>query len=266
VPAAHAAASSGWDWHTLVTRLNAWVPSGKREMGEYLPMVREMLDGTAHTLADRRLPPEQFDVYRNLVVTTAWQESCWRQYVKKAGQVQPIRGPGGVGLMQINTRVCAARDAKGIAADIGYNGRAGAEILYHCTGARSRQGTHEPGRRGQPRRSPDHLQQWAPVSHTARRRPRHPPPVDREFGRSTRPSTAATEGVLLVRREGLTASPRTSGRAAHDLATISSTCATRRGALAVLEHVGRSRQFATPARACGSRRDRARSYSAARCS
>jgi hypothetical protein len=133
VPAAHAAGSqtsSGWDWHTLVTRLNAWVPDGKREMREYLPMMEEMLDGTAHTLADKRLPDEQFDVYRDLVVATAWQESCWRQYEKRAGQVQPLRGPGGTGLMQVNVRVWRGLyDAKGIAADIGYNGRAGAEIL-----------------------------------------------------------------------------------------------------------------------------------------
>jgi len=131
VPSAHAAAS-GWDWHTLVTRLNDWIPNGKGEMREYLPMVLQMLDGTAHTLADKRLPPEHFAVYRDLVTATAWQESCWRQYVKKAGQVAPIVGPGpSFGLMQINTRAWRGLyDAKGISSDIGYNGRAGAEILY----------------------------------------------------------------------------------------------------------------------------------------
>lgn len=133
VPAAHAAgsqSSTGWDWHTLVTRLNTWVPDGKREMREYLPMMEELLDGTAHTLADQRLPEEHFTIYRDLVVATAWQESCWRQYEKRAGQVQPLRGPGGTGLMQVNVRVWRGMyDAEGIAADIGYNGRAGAEIL-----------------------------------------------------------------------------------------------------------------------------------------
>jgi hypothetical protein len=131
IPTANAAAS-GWDWHTLVTRLNTWVPGGKREMGEYLPMVREMLDSTAHTLAERRLPPEHFDVFRNLVATTAWQESCWRQYQKRGRNFEPVRGPGGsLGLMQVNTRVWRGiYDPKGVASDIGYNGRAGAEILY----------------------------------------------------------------------------------------------------------------------------------------
>ena len=131
IPTANAAAS-GWDWHTLVTRLNSWIPGGKREMGEYLPLVREMLDGTSHTLAERRLPPDHFEVFRNLVVTTAWQESCWRQYQKRGRQVEPVRGPGGsLGLMQVNTRVWRGiYDPKGVAADIGYNSRAGAEILY----------------------------------------------------------------------------------------------------------------------------------------
>ncbi len=131
VPTASAAAS-GWDWHQLVTRLNNWVPGGKRELREYMPMVLEMLDGTAHTLAERRLPPEHFEVYRNLVVTTAWQESCWRQYEKRAGQMEPVRGPGpSLGLMQVNTRVWRGiYDTRSVTSDIGYNARAGAEILY----------------------------------------------------------------------------------------------------------------------------------------
>jgi Transglycosylase SLT domain len=132
VPTANAAAS-GWDWHTLVTRLNDWVPDGKRELGEYLPMVQQMLDSTAHTLAARRLPPEHFDVYRDLVVATAWQESCWRQYTMKGGHVAPVVGPGpSFGLMQVNTRAWRGLyDARGVTSDIGYNARAGAEILYH---------------------------------------------------------------------------------------------------------------------------------------
>ena len=44
-----------------------------------------------------------------------------------------MRGPGpSFGLMQVNTRVWRGiYDPKGVASDIGYNGRAGAEILYH---------------------------------------------------------------------------------------------------------------------------------------
>jgi len=132
VPTANAEAT-GWDWHTLVTRLNDWIPADKRELAEYLPMVQQMLDSTAQTLAGRRLPAEHFEVYRDLVVATAWQESCWRQYTKKDGHVAPVVGPGpSFGLMQVNTRVWRGLyDARGVTTDIGYNGRAGAEILYH---------------------------------------------------------------------------------------------------------------------------------------
>jgi hypothetical protein len=134
VPAADAATgASGWDRSELVDRLNDWIPA-RGDLGSYLAMLQQMLDTTSTTLARRRLEPEYFHVYRNLVLTTAWQESCWRQYVKKdSGEIEPVRGPGpSLGLMQINTRVWRGLyDPKGLAADIGYNGRAGAEILYH---------------------------------------------------------------------------------------------------------------------------------------
>ena len=102
-------------------------------MGEYLPLVQEMLDGTAHALAESKLPPEHFDVFRNLVLTTAWQESCWRQYSEEGPPIEAMRGPGAdrYGLMQVNARVWRGiYDPKGVSTDIGYNGRAGAEILY----------------------------------------------------------------------------------------------------------------------------------------
>jgi len=131
VPTA-SAASSGSEWEALVKRLNNWVPGGQRELGEYLPIVRDMLDGTAHKVAERKLPPEHFEVYRDLVATTAWQESCWRQFEKRAGQLAAVRGPGpSYGLMQVNTRVWRGFfDPRGVSTDIGYNSNAGAEILY----------------------------------------------------------------------------------------------------------------------------------------
>jgi hypothetical protein len=131
VPTA-SAASSGADLEVLVKRLNSWVPGGQRELREYLPMVLEMLDGTAHKVAERKLPPEHFEIYRDLVATTAWQESCWRQYERRAGQLATVQGPGpSYGLMQVNARVLRGLfDPKGVSRDIGYNSNAGAEILY----------------------------------------------------------------------------------------------------------------------------------------
>jgi len=131
VPAA-SAASSGSEWETLVKRLDNWVPGGERELREYLPIVRKMLDGTAREVAERKLPPEHFEIYRDLVATTAWQESCWRQFEKRGGQVAAVRGPGpSYGLMQVNTRVWRGiYDSRSVSSSIEYNSKAGAQILY----------------------------------------------------------------------------------------------------------------------------------------
>lgn len=131
VPTA-SAASSGTEWEALVKRLNNWVPGSQRELREYLPVVRDMLDGTAHKVAERKLPPEHFEIFRDLVATTAWQESCWRQFEKRAGRVATVQGPGpSYGLMQVNSRVWRGLfDSKSVSHDIGYNSKAGAEILY----------------------------------------------------------------------------------------------------------------------------------------
>jgi soluble lytic murein transglycosylase-like protein len=120
--------------NALVARLNAWVPSKKSELREYVPMVREMLTLTAdESIARGHLAAEHAQVYRNLVLATAWQESCWRQFVVRKGEILPLtNSSGSFGLMQINAKVWRGiYSLGGILGDIGYNGRAGSEILQH---------------------------------------------------------------------------------------------------------------------------------------
>lgn len=51
--------------------------------------------------AGRAIEPRFSELYRDLVLATAWQESCWRQFVRRKGKVQPIQsGIGAVGLMR----------------------------------------------------------------------------------------------------------------------------------------------------------------------
>jgi hypothetical protein len=39
-------------------------------------------------------------------LATAWQESCWRQFIKKSGRLEPlISRAGAVGIMQVNPNV-----------------------------------------------------------------------------------------------------------------------------------------------------------------
>jgi hypothetical protein len=122
----------------LAQRLNNWLPT-RSDLAEYLPAMRTLLQRTADTTlqqretAGRTIEPPFHGLYRQLVLATAWQESCWRQFVRRQGKVQPLQsGIGAVGLMQVYPRVWRGfYDVAGLHGDVGYNGRAGAEILHH---------------------------------------------------------------------------------------------------------------------------------------
>jgi hypothetical protein len=135
VPEAYAedvAPAEGID--ALAKRLNGWVPT-RKDFAAYLPVMHALLEQTAaQTLATKPLEPEFHTLYDDLVLATAWQESCWRQFVRnKKGAVTPIQsGVGSVGLMQINQKVWRGfYDLGGLNRDVAYNGAAGAEILRH---------------------------------------------------------------------------------------------------------------------------------------
>jgi len=116
-----------------ISQLNSWVPN-KKELGRYLPLVRALLQNvTEQTLSSAQLDAQYHGLYRHLVLATAWQESCWRQFIRKGDTIAPLKSSGGsVGLMQINQQVWRGiYDPKGLLGDIAYNGRAGCEILLH---------------------------------------------------------------------------------------------------------------------------------------
>ncbi|HEX2243974.1 MAG TPA: lytic transglycosylase domain-containing protein [Gammaproteobacteria bacterium] len=117
----------------LVERLTGWLPS-LDTIDEYLPMVGKLLNlAVDSALSDGELASAYQDIYRNLVLATAWQESCWRQFVESNDKYVPINsGNGSVGIMQVNQYVWRGfYDVDGLNWDIGYNARAGAEILRH---------------------------------------------------------------------------------------------------------------------------------------
>jgi hypothetical protein len=122
----------------LARRLNDWLPTHS-DLPEYLPAMRTLLQRTADATWQQRegvgraIEPQFSELYRDLVLSTAWQESCWRQFVRHKGKVQPIQsGVGAVGLMQVYPRIWRGfYDVAGLQGDVAYNGRAGAEILHH---------------------------------------------------------------------------------------------------------------------------------------
>jgi hypothetical protein len=116
-----------------VRKLNGWVPDPK-EIEPYLAEVRELLaDMSDKVAAKSKLAEEHKPIYRQIVFAAGWQESCWRQYIKKGKDVTPLASAtGDVGLMQVNRNTWrGVYDIKGLVGDIEYNGNAGGEILLH---------------------------------------------------------------------------------------------------------------------------------------
>jgi hypothetical protein len=117
----------------LAARLNRWVP-GAADLEVYLLAMRDLLrDSAQRTLARGGIAPHFDALFHWLVLSTAWTESCWRQFVRVRGRLEPIRSAAGaVGVMQVNEHVWRGfYDLRGLRGDVAYNSRAGSEILLH---------------------------------------------------------------------------------------------------------------------------------------
>jgi Transglycosylase SLT domain len=110
--------------------LNQMLPDPK-DLQRYLTAVRGLLVELSDKIATKSsLNDEHKPTYRQIVFTAAWQESCWRQYVKKGTPLASATGD--LGLMQVNRNTWrGVYDVKGLSGDIQYNGNAGGEILLH---------------------------------------------------------------------------------------------------------------------------------------
>ena len=142
LPATPAARRSSWfrfdlwplrsAWAESTTdRLHLWVPK-KSELPEYLPMIRDLLKEHASSSAEQAEVDASIKMlFRHLVLATAWQESCWRQYEINNRKVVTLRSNSGdTGLMQLNEQVWRGLyDTHKLRWDIDYNARAGIEIL-----------------------------------------------------------------------------------------------------------------------------------------
>lgn len=117
----------------LLQKLTGWVPKAS-DLDTYLAAVNLLLQSVVSGERDQGKVPLRFiPIYEHLILATAWQESCWRQYVSKGGQVLPLRSSAGsVGMMQVNQHVWrGVYDPLALNDNIAYNARAGNEILVH---------------------------------------------------------------------------------------------------------------------------------------
>jgi hypothetical protein len=107
------------------------------ELRAYREVVDRLLTLAAERSFDAEAVGERFDdLFRDLVKAVAWQESCWRQFVRSRGGVVPIQSStGDVGMMQINVRVWRGFfNPVKLRWKAGYNAGAGAEILWQLLG------------------------------------------------------------------------------------------------------------------------------------
>ena len=115
--------------------LEQWLaPRDADSIDAYLEAVRQVLDKiTQEWSASGGLDGQYHDLYRRLVSAAAWQESCWRQFVRERGKITYMRSAiGSIGMMQVNEHVWRGfYDLRGLRWDIRYNSRAGGDILLH---------------------------------------------------------------------------------------------------------------------------------------
>jgi hypothetical protein len=128
IPLAHADDSASGP----LTELKEWVPP-EQNMNAYLAKVKKILEQAAgETFLKSQLETDYHGLYRNLILATAWQESCWRQFVKSKGKLRYLvsHNQTSVGLMQVNERVWRGfYRIESLRWNIRYNIRAGCEIL-----------------------------------------------------------------------------------------------------------------------------------------
>ncbi len=121
----------GDELSALGRRLDRWVPRPD-ELQTYRDVVGRLLATIAERSGRTNAIEERFvALYHHLVPATAWQESCWRQFVEREGRVTYLlSSTGDVGVMQVNRRVWRGFfDLGRLEWDIAYNVGAGAEIL-----------------------------------------------------------------------------------------------------------------------------------------
>ena len=113
-------------------RLNRWVPT-TTELKAYLLEIRKLLLREADArIRSSSIAQKYASIYRKVMLTTAWQESCWRQYIVQNRKVVPlISTSGDIGMLQINEKVWRGfYSPSKLRWDITYNARAGSEILF----------------------------------------------------------------------------------------------------------------------------------------
>ncbi len=112
--------------------IKPWVFS-KKNFETYVERVKALIEEASDgALNDSKIEERYHDLYRLIVLSTAWQESCFRQFRVRKRKVTYLLSYNrtSVGLMQVNERIWRGMyDRHHLRWDIRYNAAAGCEIL-----------------------------------------------------------------------------------------------------------------------------------------
>jgi hypothetical protein len=112
--------------------IKPWVFS-KKKFETYVERVKALLEKASDdALNDSKTEKRYHELYRLIVISTAWQESCFRQFRVRKRKVTYLLSSNrtSVGLMQVNERIWRGMyDRYHLRWNIRYNAAAGCEIL-----------------------------------------------------------------------------------------------------------------------------------------
>jgi len=112
--------------------LTKWI-APKKDVSDYVNKVRGVLkEASNNSISKGKLESEYHELFYIIVESVAWQESCFRQFREKKGEIEYLRSYNNtsVGAMQINERVWRGiYNQEKLRWDIHYNVDAGCEII-----------------------------------------------------------------------------------------------------------------------------------------
>jgi len=115
-----------------IKELRQWLPP-KQSIEPYFQKVKAILVETNQkNLRKSAIPAKYHNLFQQVVLATAWQETCFRQFIVDDGKLTFIRSYNNtsVGLMQINERVWRGMyNIQHLRWNIHYNAKAGIDIL-----------------------------------------------------------------------------------------------------------------------------------------
>jgi hypothetical protein len=109
-----------------------WLLNRKSPAAYLEKTIHLIKEQTEEELQDTRIPADRHAMFRRTVLATAWQESCFRQFIEAQESISYLRSYNGtsVGIMQINERVWRGiYDQEKLRWDISYNAMTGCDIL-----------------------------------------------------------------------------------------------------------------------------------------